>query len=54
MTRYWIIAPYDSKITKLFELAWDYDVKNGTIAIGWNELGNISKFYQIDFKLIDG
>ena len=55
MTRYWIIAPYNSKISKIFELAWDYDVKNGTIAIGWNELGNISKFSkaQIRSKIVE-
>ena len=44
MTRYWIIAPYDSKIPEIFEAAWDYDVKNNTIAIGWNDLGDISKY----------
>ena len=44
MTRYWIIAPYDSKILKIFEATWDYDVKNNTIAIGWNDLGDISKY----------
>jgi len=44
MVRYWIIAPYDSKNLDIFEVAWDYDVKNNRIAIGWNDLGDISKF----------
>jgi len=44
MTRYWIIAPYNSKIPEIFKAAWDYDVKNNTIAIGWNDLGDISKY----------
>ena len=41
MTRYWVIAPYDSTQKKVFETVWDYDKKNGSIAVGWNELGNI-------------
>lgn len=55
MTRYWIIAPYNSKIPEIFEAAWDYDIKNNTIAIGWNDLGDISKYSkeQIRSKIND-
>jgi len=42
MTRYWIIAPYDSRETRIFEKVWEYDLNNGTIAIGWRDLGDVS------------
>jgi len=38
--RYWVIAPYDSTYSDIFEKAWKYDLTNGTIAIGWDELGD--------------
>lgn len=41
MTRYWVIAPYRSKHTSVFNTAWAYDLENGTIAIGWTNLGDI-------------
>jgi restriction system protein len=43
MTRYWVIAPYDSQRPELFDAAWKFDTTNGTIAIGWKELGDPSK-----------
>ncbi len=43
MINYWIIAPYNSEDPENFENAWNYDVNNNTIAIGWKELGDISK-----------
>jgi hypothetical protein len=42
MTRYWVIAPYDSTKTEAFDKAWEYDLKNGTIAVGWDEMGDVS------------
>jgi len=42
MTRYWVIAPYDSTQPQIFEKVWEYDLREGTIAIGWKELGDIS------------
>ena len=42
MTRYWVIAPYDSTRPQVFDAAWAYDLANGTIAIGWSELGDVS------------
>lgn len=40
--RYWVIAPYDSTKPEIFDKAWEYDFKNGTIAVGWSSLGDIS------------
>lgn len=41
-TRYWVIPPYSSDESEIFEKAWEFDLKNGTIAVGWNELGDVS------------
>ncbi len=41
MKRCWVIAPYYSGEASIFEKAWEYDFKNGTIAVGWEQLGNI-------------
>jgi hypothetical protein len=43
MKRYWVIAPYDSTQTQIFNKAWEYDLKNGTIAVGWKDLGDVSE-----------
>lgn len=43
ITQYWVISPYDSTKTEAFERAWEYDLENGTIAVGWMELGDISQ-----------
>jgi restriction system protein len=37
-----VIAPYDSRDAQLFDQAWAFDRTNGTIALGWTELGDIS------------
>lgn len=42
MARFWVIAPYDSTKTNIWEKVWEYDIAKGVIAIGWKELGNIS------------
>lgn len=42
MSRFWVIAPYKSTDTKVFEKVWEYDHVHGTIAVGWRELGDIS------------
>ena len=41
-TRYWVIAPYNSEKPEIFDKVWEYDLNNGTIAIGWKGLGDIS------------
>ncbi|MCI0785316.1 MAG: DUF1016 family protein [Chloroflexi bacterium] len=42
MTRYWVIAPYDFTKKETFANAWDFDLRNGTIAVGWRDLGDTS------------
>jgi len=43
MTRYWVIAPFESKNSEIFEKVWQFDLANGVISIGWSELGDVSK-----------
>ena len=50
MKRYWVIAPYDSTQTQIFNKAWEYDLKNGTIAVGWKDLGDVSKMSEAELK----
>jgi hypothetical protein len=50
MKRYWIIAPYDSTRTQIFEKVWEYDLRMGVIAIGWRELGDVSRMTDSDLK----
>ena len=39
--KYWVIAPCDSKRAD-FDKAWNYDLQNHTIAIGWSAIGDPS------------
>lgn len=48
--RYWVIAPYRSKRLQIFNKVWEYDKKNGTLAIGWRKLGNVSNLSQSELK----
>lgn len=41
MTRYWLIAPFDSQDSS-WSRVWDYGFKNHLITIGWHELGDLS------------
>jgi len=50
MRRYWLISPYGSEMRKIFEKCWEYDLKNGTIAIGWNELGDTNGISESELK----
>ncbi|MBA4348704.1 MAG: hypothetical protein C0415_01760 [Thermodesulfovibrio sp.] len=50
MSRYWVIAPYDSTKLQIWENVWKYDLTNGVISIGWNELGNISNLNEKELK----
>ena len=38
----------DNESENIFEKAWNYDLKNGTIAVGWRELGNVSQLTDKD------
>lgn len=48
MSRYWVNGIYNSTKTKIFDKAWQYDLKNGTIAVDWKELGDISQIKSKD------
>ncbi|MEZ5820827.1 MAG: endonuclease NucS [Xanthobacteraceae bacterium] len=41
MTRFWIVAPNAVSPTEKFEAAWEFDLANGVISIGWPGLGNV-------------
>jgi restriction system protein len=43
MPRYWIIAPIESSNAERFEKVWQFDLTNGFVSIGWQQLGDISK-----------
>jgi len=45
MKRYWVIPPYHAK-SQIFEKVWEYDLANGTIAVGWKDLGDISELKE--------
>jgi hypothetical protein len=42
MTRYWTIWPYHPDDPETLDRAWQYDLKNGVIAIGWNLGGHVA------------
>jgi len=43
MIKYWVISPH--RLAKPeWEKAWQYDLSQGTIAIGWRELGDVSSY----------
>jgi restriction system protein len=50
MTKYWVIAPCDSTKPEVFDKVWGYDRRNETIAIGWHELGDVSKMSQSQLR----
>ncbi|MGQ9573178.1 MAG: hypothetical protein ACUVV3_08340 [Dehalococcoidia bacterium] len=50
MARCWVIAPYPSTEQEAFEQVWEYDLRNGVIAIGWRELGDISELTEDQLK----
>lgn len=46
MSRYWVIAPYDSTQREIWEKVWEYDLTHNVIAIGWKYLKDISSYDQ--------
>ncbi|MEZ4866630.1 MAG: endonuclease NucS [Caldilineaceae bacterium] len=42
MTRYWVIAPFESKNSEMFDRVWQFDLTNNVISIGWSQLGDVS------------
>jgi len=51
MSRYWIIAPVESKPSELFDKVWQFDLANNLISIGWEELGDVSKVSREELLL---
>lgn len=43
MTRYWVIAPFGSKDSELFDKVWQFDLENNLISIGWGQIGDVSQ-----------
>jgi restriction system protein len=43
MTRYWVIAPFQSKNSEAFDKVWQFDLANNVISIGWSQIGDVSK-----------
>jgi hypothetical protein len=50
MGRFWVIAPYrfEENTKEIFERAWQYDLENGTIAVGWRKFSR--NIYHITNK----
>ena len=42
MSRYWVMAPVESKPVDLFDRVWQFDLANNVISIGWKQLGDVS------------
>ena len=51
MSKYWVVTPYNSTLKDIFEKAWKYDLNNETIAVGWVEMGDVSKLDKRDFEV---
>ncbi len=43
MSRYWVIAPFESRNRSLFNKVWQVDLANNVISIGWIKLGDVSQ-----------
>ncbi|MEX0727344.1 MAG: endonuclease NucS domain-containing protein [Planctomycetaceae bacterium] len=50
MSRYWVIAPVESKRAELFDNVWNFDRSNGVISIGWMELGDVSQMSREELQ----
>lgn len=50
MTKYWVIAPFDSTIRDIWERVWQFDLTHNVISIGWRELGDISAFGEEELR----
>jgi len=50
MAKFWVIAPYDSSEVETFDAAWNFDLNNNTIALGWVELGDVSNLSRKELE----
>jgi restriction system protein len=42
MSRYWVMAPVESKPADRFDNVWRFDLAHKVISIGWKELGDVT------------
>lgn len=42
MSRYWVMAPVQSKPAELFDKVWQFDLAQNVISIGWDQLGDVT------------
>ncbi len=52
MSRYWVIAPYNSETPQLWEKVWQYDRSNEVISLGWSQLGDISSLNEDELRTL--
>ena len=50
MKRIWVIAPAPSEEIETFDKAWEFDLKNNVIAIGWGQMDDISSLNDNQLK----
>jgi restriction system protein len=43
MPRYWVIAPFESSPSDVFDRVWQFDLTNNLISIAWSRLGDLSQ-----------
>ena len=42
--KYWIVTPwFGDDYISTFQKVWDFDRENGTYAVGWGKMGNVSR-----------
>ena len=46
MTRYWVVAPFDSTIPDIWERIWQFDLSQGVISVGWQQLGDTTNYSE--------
>ena len=42
MPRYWVMAPFESHPSEVFDKVWQFDITNGLISLGFSGLGDVS------------
>ena len=50
MTRYWVIAPFDSTLSQVWEKIWQFDLANAIISVGWGEIGDPSILSESELR----
>lgn len=50
MSRFWAIAPFESRQPDEFDRVWQYDISNNVISVGWKSLGDMSQMSRQDLS----